>query len=98
MERIDGGGGLRIRREGRLHELLYADRADQLPPGDPASDKVYVVLEGSDASPGDGLLLELLPRRARGQATAFGESVREYFRKRGIRFEPGPWRYSGGWL
>ncbi|MDQ7007948.1 MAG: biotin/lipoyl-containing protein [Acidobacteriota bacterium] len=98
VERIDGGGGLRIRREGRLHELLYADRADQLPPGDPASDKVYVVLEGSDASPGDGLLLELLPRRARGQATAFGESVREYFRKRGIRFEPGPWRYSGGWL
>jgi hypothetical protein len=24
------------------------------------------------------------------------DSVREFCRKRGIRFEPGPWRYRGG--
>jgi hypothetical protein len=24
--------------------------------------------------------------------------VREFCRKRGIRFEPGPWRYTGGLL
>ena len=42
-------------------------------------------------------MLDLLARQIHG--TAGGpvlETVREHCRKRGIRFEPSPWRYPGG--
>ena len=46
----------------------------------------------------DGLaVLDLLGRRVHGSADPVVlDSVREFCRKRGIRFEPGPWRYRGG--
>ncbi len=98
VERRADGAGFRVEREGAAYEVLYAETRDGLPQADPASEKVFVLLEGCEDPPPEGLLLELIPRRARGEATTFGHSVREYFRKRGIRFEPGPWRYTGGWI
>jgi acetyltransferase-like isoleucine patch superfamily enzyme len=45
----------------------------------------------------DGVaVLELLGRRVHGSGGVVLDSVREFCRKRGIRFEPGPWRYPGG--
>jgi len=41
-------------------------------------------------------VLDLLERRVHGSGGAVLDSVREFCRKRGIRFEPGPWRYPGG--
>ena len=47
----------------------------------------------------DGVaVLDLLGRRVHGSGGVVLESVREFCRKRGIRFEPGPWSYSGGLL
>ena len=43
-------------------------------------------------------VLDLLVRRVHGSGGVVLETVREHCRKRGIRFEPGPWRYSGGLL
>jgi acetyltransferase-like isoleucine patch superfamily enzyme len=45
----------------------------------------------------DGVaVLDLLGRRIHGSGGVVLDSVREFCRKRGIRFEPGPWRYPGG--
>jgi acetyltransferase-like isoleucine patch superfamily enzyme len=47
----------------------------------------------------DGVaVLDLLERRVHGEGGVVLDSVREFCRKRGIRFEPGPWRYPGGGL
>ena len=41
-------------------------------------------------------VLDLLARRTHGSGGVVLDSVREFCRKRGIRFEPGPWSYPGG--
>ena len=51
-------------------------------------------LEGDP--PGGCSVLDLLGRRVHGSGGILLESAREFCRKRGIRFEPGPWRYRGG--
>jgi acetyltransferase-like isoleucine patch superfamily enzyme len=51
------------------------------------------------AEPPEGVaVLDLTARRVHGEAGVVLDSVREYCRKRGIRFEPGPWRYPPGGL
>jgi acetyltransferase-like isoleucine patch superfamily enzyme/glycine cleavage system H lipoate-binding protein len=58
---------------------------------------VVLTLDAS-AEPPDGVsVLDLLARRVVGSTDGPAlDTVREHCRKRGIRFEPGPWRYSGG--
>ena len=52
-----------------------------------------------NGEPADGVaVLDLLERRVHGSGGVVLDSVREFCRKRGIRFEPGPWRYRGGLL
>jgi hypothetical protein len=41
-------------------------------------------------------VLDLVERRVHGEGGVVLASVREFCRKRGIRLEPGPWRYRGG--
>jgi hypothetical protein len=61
------------------------------------SDSVVLALEvETDDVPEGSAVLELLGRRVHGSGGVVLDSVREFCRKRGIRFEPGPWRYSGG--
>ena len=50
------------------------------------------------ADPPDGCaVLDLVGRRIHGATEGpLVDSVREFCRKRGIRFAPGPWRYPGG--
>jgi acetyltransferase-like isoleucine patch superfamily enzyme len=58
---------------------------------------VVLTLEGGDGDLPDGVaVLDLLGRRVHGSGGVVLDSVREFCRKRGIRFEPGPWRYRGG--
>jgi acetyltransferase-like isoleucine patch superfamily enzyme/glycine cleavage system H lipoate-binding protein len=59
---------------------------------------VVLTLEHSGGEPADGVaVLDLLGRRIHGSSdVTVLDSVRELCRKRGIRFEPGPWRYRGG--
>jgi acetyltransferase-like isoleucine patch superfamily enzyme len=45
----------------------------------------------------DGVaVLDLLARRVHGSGGVVLDSVREFCRKRGIKLEPGPWKYPGG--
>ena len=51
------------------------------------------------AQPAEGVaVLDLLERKLHGSGGIVLESIREFCRKRGIRFEPGPWRYRDGLL
>jgi acetyltransferase-like isoleucine patch superfamily enzyme len=59
---------------------------------------VVLTLEHGGGDPGEGVAaLDLLARRLHGSSEPVVlDAVREFCRKRGIRFEPGPWSYRGG--
>ena len=64
-----------------------------------ASPEAIVLALEVHAEPPEGVaVLDLLERRVHGSGGVVLDSVREFCRKRGIRFEPGPWRYRGGLL
>ena len=59
--------------------------------------ETVVLTLGLDGEPPAGCaVLDLLGHRVYGDHGVLGDSVRELCRKRGIRFEPGPWRYTHG--
>ena len=63
----------------------------------PIRESVVLTLELSGEPAEDVAVLDLLERRVHGSGGGdVLDSVREFCRKRGIRFEPGPWRYRGG--
>ncbi len=58
---------------------------------------VVLALEAPGEVAEGTVVLDLLARRVYGTGDAdVVDAVREFCRKRGIRFEPGPWRYTGG--
>jgi acetyltransferase-like isoleucine patch superfamily enzyme len=57
---------------------------------------VVLTLDVRGDVPDDVAVVDLLGRRVHGSGGVVLDSVREFCRKRGIRFEPGPWRYPGG--
>jgi len=64
-----------------------------------ASPEAVVLTLEMRGEPSEGMaVLDLLERRVHGTGGVVLDSVREFCRKRGIRFEPGPWRYRGGLL
>jgi len=66
--------------------------------GTAAAPAVVLTLETLGDAPDGVAVLDLDARRVHGSGGAVLESVREFCRKRGIRFEPDPWRYPGGLL
>lgn len=65
-----------------------------VPGGD--GETVVLTLGAAGETPAGCVVLDLLARRVHGDGGVLTDSVREFCRKRGIRFEPGPWRYGGG--
>ena len=58
---------------------------------------VALTLEYSGGEPPEGsAVLDLLARQIHGRGGIVLDTVREFCRKCGIRFEPGPWRYRDG--
>jgi len=57
---------------------------------------VVLTLEVQGDPPEGVGVFDLLARRVHGSEGVVLDSVREFCRKRGIRFDPGPWRYPGG--
>jgi acetyltransferase-like isoleucine patch superfamily enzyme/glycine cleavage system H lipoate-binding protein len=57
---------------------------------------VVLTLDVREEPPVDVAVLDLVGRRVHGGGGVVLDSVREFCRKRGIRFEPGPWIYPGG--
>jgi acetyltransferase-like isoleucine patch superfamily enzyme len=94
---VSPGRGFELRRDGTTSLVLAVDR---VPAGyePPAADGERVILTlGLDGDPPAGCaVLDLVGRRVHGEGAVVLDSVREFCRKRGIRLEPGPWRYRGG--
>jgi acetyltransferase-like isoleucine patch superfamily enzyme len=82
--------------EGSVHVLFVPSfrGAADVPPG--AAAVVLTLERRGNEIPSGTAVLDLLGRRIAGEGGVVLESVREFCRKRGIRFEPGPWRYRGG--
>jgi acetyltransferase-like isoleucine patch superfamily enzyme/glycine cleavage system H lipoate-binding protein len=57
---------------------------------------VVLALEVKGDVPDGVAVLDLLARRVHGSGGVVLDSVREFCRKRGIKLEPGPWKYPGG--
>ena len=57
---------------------------------------VVLTFEVAGDVPEGVAVFDLVARQAHGSTGVVSDSVREFCRKRGIRFEPGPWRYGGG--
>ena len=57
---------------------------------------VVLTLDVRGEPPEGVAVLDLLGRHVHGGGGPVLDSVREFCRKRGIRFEPGPWSYPGG--
>jgi acetyltransferase-like isoleucine patch superfamily enzyme len=94
---LDGGRGFRVASEsGGETAVLFVPRLDSaadLPDGE----TVALTLAYAGGEPPAGTaVLDLLARRVHGSGGVVLASVREFCRKRGIRLEPGPWRYPGG--
>jgi acetyltransferase-like isoleucine patch superfamily enzyme len=79
---------------GRVVFVETVGKGAAVPGGD--GETVVLTLEATGEVPPGCVVLDLLERRVHGDGGVLLDSVREHCRKRGIRFEPGPWRYSGG--
>ena len=94
----DGPDGLELEVEGRPARVLFVERLEmglQLDQG--PGETVVMTLELAGEPPPGYTVLDLLGRVLHGSADGvLVETVREFCRKRGIRFSPGPWRYRGG--
>jgi acetyltransferase-like isoleucine patch superfamily enzyme/glycine cleavage system H lipoate-binding protein len=77
----------------RGFRVLFVPTLDE-PVDGPA---VVLTLENRGGDPPDRVVVfDLIARQMRGSAdTEVVDTVREFCRKRGIRLEPGPWRYRG---
>ncbi len=91
------GGAVEIRHDGTTSQVIALERvsAGYEPPA--ADGETVIMTLGLAGEPPSGCaVIDLLARRVYGEGGIVLDSVREVCRKRGIRLEPGPWRYTGG--
>jgi acetyltransferase-like isoleucine patch superfamily enzyme len=94
--------GFSVERDGRIHAAVFVERLPGLDAVEVDADQLVVLTldYGGGDPPAGRTVLDLLARRLYGQerGSPFVDSVREHCRKRGMRLEPGPWRYRDGWI
>jgi len=89
--------GMEVRTGGTTSLVLFVERVDSsFEPPETDGEVVVLTLQVAGDLPPGCAVLDLLGRRIHGMGGVVLDSVREFCRKRGIRFEPGPWRYRGG--
>ena len=71
------------------------ETTDELPTAPAGSVGLTLRFAGGE-TPAGSAILDLLDRKMYGESGIVVDSVREFCRKKGIRFSPGPWRYSDG--
>lgn len=89
--------GFVVKTGGRRFTLLFQEACANLDMnGEESDESVAWTLETGQENEMGSVVMDLLAKRILGAGGIFVESTREFLRKRGIRLEPGPWRYSGG--
>ena len=98
VARLDPATGFSLELEGGAWHVLFVEQfrdGGGLPAGEAGT--VVLTLERTGGELPDGwALLDLLGKTVEGTGGEVVDSVREFCRKRGIRFAPGPWRYRSG--
>jgi acetyltransferase-like isoleucine patch superfamily enzyme len=87
-----------VRVDGKTSIVLFVEKVDaKFEPPETDGEVVVLTLEvDSDDPPPGCAVLDLVARRVHGSGGVVLDSLREFCRKRGIRFGPGPWRYRAG--
>jgi acetyltransferase-like isoleucine patch superfamily enzyme len=86
-----------VRVDGKTSLVLFAEKVDaKFEPPETDGEVVVLTLDVAGDPPAGCAALDLVARRVHGEGGLVLDSVRELCRKRGIRLEPGPWRYRGG--
>jgi acetyltransferase-like isoleucine patch superfamily enzyme len=86
-----------VTTESGTARIAFAPRVEASALAGRAGEEVVLTLELTGGEPPEGVaVLDLVARQLHGGGGIVLDSVREFCRKRGIRFEPGPWRYPGG--
>jgi acetyltransferase-like isoleucine patch superfamily enzyme len=94
VEALPDADGIVVESVGRVLFVESLD-AGEIEPGE--GETVVLTLELSGEPPTGCAVLDLLARQAHGETEGvLCDSVREFCRKRGIRFSPRPWRYARG--
>ncbi len=89
--------GFELAHDGRVARILFSPALTDGPEPAGADEVVCLTLDARLGElPGGVAVLDLLARRLHGEGGVVLDSVREFCRRRGIRLEPGPWRYPGG--
>ena len=82
---------------GERYKLNFTQSYTDSEPANARTDvRVYWALDSCNESPLDCTVFNLLKKTVSGATNIFTDSAREFLRKRGIRFQPGPWRYRQG--
>ncbi len=88
---------LAARVDDKTSLVLFVEKVDaKFEPPEADGEVVVLTLEVAGEPPPGCAVLDLVARRVYGSGGVVLDSVREHCRKRGIRLEPGPWRYRGG--
>ena len=92
---LDGAAGFDVSDGETRGRVLLVERLEgEVEHGE--GETVVLTLELAGEPPAGCAVLDLLGRTVHGEGGVLLDSVREFCRKRGIRFEPGRWRYRGG--
>lgn len=94
---LDPVPSFEVAHKGKQFQLLFMDRRSDSGYRPEATDESVIwSFETANLDLNqDFRFMDLLGKTIVGHGL-FTESTREFLRKRGIRLEPGPWRYSGG--
>ena len=83
-----------LRADGKNSLVLFVEKDEaKFEPPEADGEVVVLTLALAGDPPAGCAVLDLLARRVYGEGGVVLDSVRELCRKRGIRLEPGPWRY-----
>ncbi|MBZ5501185.1 MAG: biotin/lipoyl-binding protein [Acidobacteriia bacterium] len=83
---------------GKMYQLGFLESLPtHLPPLENADETVLWTFDSAPASLSAGItVMNVLKQTLHGPSGLFADAAREFLRKRGIRLEPGPWRYHAG--
>jgi acetyltransferase-like isoleucine patch superfamily enzyme len=86
-----------VRVDGKTSLVLFAEKVSAtFEPPETDGEVVVLTLDAAGEPQAGCAVLDLVVRRVYGEGGVVLDSVRELCRKRGIRLEPGPWRYRSG--
>jgi acetyltransferase-like isoleucine patch superfamily enzyme len=85
-----------VSHQGKCFRLAFTEFSSSSAPLPAAEETVLWTFDSAAPSDPGLTRFDLLGKTMSGPSGLFADSAREFLRKRGIRFTPGPWRYRNG--